>query len=123
METTKIKMGRGGKRIGAGRKPTFLELERATVTLTPDQVAYLAQLGNGNVSAGIRRAIAKSKEPPFVTKNWLLDWVAEYRPGIELDHGSKAGATDEHGTHIRGATWRDVGIAIGAIEPDIKNEG
>ena len=119
METTKIKTGRGGKRVGAGRPATFLELERATVTLTPDQVAYLAQLGNGNISAGIRRAIAKSKEPPFVTKNWLLDWVAEYRPGIKLADGSKAGATTEEGKTIKGATWRDVGIAIGAIEPDI----
>lgn len=122
METTKIKSGRGGKRVGAGRKSTFLELERVTVTLTPDQVVYLTQLGGGNVSAGIRRAIAKSKEPPFVTKNWLLDWVAEYRPGIELDNGTKAGATDERGNHIKGATWRDIGIAIGAIEPDMTTE-
>lgn len=119
METTKVKSGRGGKRVGAGRKSTFLELERVTVTLPPDQVVYLAQLGGGNVSAGIRRAIAKSKEPPFVTKNWLIDWVAENRPGIKLADGSKAGATTEEGKTIKGATWRDIGIAIGAIEPDV----
>lgn len=119
METTKIKSGRGGKRAGAGRPSTFLELERATVTLTPDQIVYLERLGNGNISAGIRRAIAKSKEPPFVTKNWLIEWVAANRPGIKLADGSKAGATNEEGDPIRGATWRDVGIAIGAIEPDV----
>jgi hypothetical protein len=50
---------RGGARPGAGRKPnddgpkTYV-----TVSLTPEQIAFLDALGNGRPSVGIQRLIA-----------------------------------------------------------------
>ena len=47
--------GRGGRRRGAGRPPTYDEpLLRKTVTLPVSYVEHLALLGHGNLSDGIR---------------------------------------------------------------------
>lgn len=49
----------GGPRPGAGRKPLRDDesMVRSTVTLLKTHHDYLAKLGNGNVSAGIRKLI------------------------------------------------------------------
>ncbi len=51
------KLTHGGIRKGAGPKRKFDKLERRTVTLTPEHVALLEKLGDGNLSAGIRKMI------------------------------------------------------------------
>lgn len=48
----------GGAREGAGRKPLDGGSIRATVTLTPELAAKAEALGSGNVSEGIRKALA-----------------------------------------------------------------
>ena len=49
----------GGKRAGAGRKPVSeLGTVAITVTLTPDLLTVAGTLGDGNISAGIRAALA-----------------------------------------------------------------
>ena len=57
MATKKTKKnGRGGARDGAGRPPTGQPwMVRRTVTLPGDLVERLAALGEGNLSAGIRK--------------------------------------------------------------------
>ena len=58
----------GGARPGAGRKPLGDEpMERRTVTLPAAAIATLEQLGQGNLSAGIRAAIAAQEERPMTT--------------------------------------------------------
>ena len=47
--------GRGGRRRGAGRPPSYREpLLRKTVTLPTSYVEHLTVLGHGNLSDGIR---------------------------------------------------------------------
>jgi hypothetical protein len=47
--------GRGGRRRGAGRPPTYGEpLLRKTVSLPASYVEHLTALGHGNLSDGIR---------------------------------------------------------------------
>jgi hypothetical protein len=47
--------GRGGRRPGAGRPPSYSEpLLRKTVTLPASYVEQLTVLGHGNLSDGIR---------------------------------------------------------------------
>lgn len=47
----------GGAREGAGRPPLAGGSIRVTVTLTPDLAAKADELGGGNVSEGIRKAL------------------------------------------------------------------
>lgn len=57
----------GGKRAGAGRKPVSeLGTVAITVTLTPDLLTVAGTLGDGNISAGIRAALAPyaDDQPP-----------------------------------------------------------
>jgi hypothetical protein len=50
-----MKPPRGGKREGAGRKARLGErLTRVTIGLTEAQIERLKQLGDGNISAGVR---------------------------------------------------------------------
>ncbi len=51
--------GRGGPGRGQGRKPLPPEqhLKRRQVQLSEGQIAVATRLGDGNLSAGIRRAI------------------------------------------------------------------
>jgi hypothetical protein len=50
----------GGKREGAGRPPLGpAKLQRVDVRLSGDDIAYLRALGNGNLSAGVRRLVAE----------------------------------------------------------------
>ena len=48
----------GGRRPGAGRRPVPAPMESRTVSLPPDLIEQLEQLGDGNLSKGIRRAAA-----------------------------------------------------------------
>lgn len=53
------KSGRGGYRPGAGRKKVGKNepAESVTVTLLPRHIARLTDLGDGNLSLGIRRLV------------------------------------------------------------------
>ena len=51
--------GHGGKRAGAGRKPTANPMVKRTATLAEQHWAKAEQIGNGNASAGIRAALEK----------------------------------------------------------------
>lgn len=50
--------GRGGKREGAGRPVSPDPLLRVSLRLSAAHVARLKELGEGNVSAGVRRLLA-----------------------------------------------------------------
>ncbi len=50
---------RGGKREGAGRKPEAGGYVRITYLATPDDHDFLQTLGEGNRSAGLRKAVEK----------------------------------------------------------------
>jgi hypothetical protein len=53
----------GGKREGAGRKPIgAARMVAVTVTLPADLIEKLEQLGEGNLSAGIREAVRQFDE-------------------------------------------------------------
>jgi hypothetical protein len=52
----------GGQRQGAGRPSHFGNLERKTVTLPSPMIAELVKLGEGNLSAGIRRLYENQQE-------------------------------------------------------------
>lgn len=55
--------GHGGKRQGAGRRVIGGGPRGPiTVWLSPDEAAYLAQIGNGNTSAGIRALIERDRK-------------------------------------------------------------
>ncbi len=56
----RVKLTRGGKRAGAGRKPAPKPLERHTITLFQSQVDYLRTL-NANLSQAIRVLIERSR--------------------------------------------------------------
>jgi hypothetical protein len=50
----------GGKRRGAGRPPLSSEnTVPITLTLRPSDIAYLSKLGQGNVSAGVKKLIER----------------------------------------------------------------
>ena len=52
---TPVASGRGGRRPGAGRPPSYREpLQRKTVALPRSYVAQLESFGAGNLSEGIR---------------------------------------------------------------------
>jgi hypothetical protein len=69
----------GGPGRGQGRKRKFEELERRTVTLTPAHAARLEQLGNGNLSLGIRKAIEMTTAPRHLTDNAHVARVGQLR--------------------------------------------
>jgi hypothetical protein len=53
-------LGHGGNREGAGRTPlTEGGMQKKTVSLTDADIGYLSELGNGNLSAGIREAVKR----------------------------------------------------------------
>ena len=53
---------RGGRREGAGRPRTFSQdAVRLSVTLERAHVEWLRELGEGNVSAGIRRLLERKR--------------------------------------------------------------
>lgn len=57
-------MTHGGKREGAGRKPSqWGELIRCDVRLTPQMIEYCRRVGNGDLSEGIRRVLASAILP------------------------------------------------------------
>ncbi len=66
METTNRKLGR----------PEKLKTSRVNVTLDPDTVAAAKQLGNGNLSKGLRIAVEQSRELERFRKE-----LTEYRIG------------------------------------------
>jgi hypothetical protein len=45
----------------SGRPKTLTKPTRHSVNLTPDHIATAKRLGNGNISAGIRRALEEAK--------------------------------------------------------------
>ena len=51
----------GGKRAGAGRRPTGVRQLGVTVSATDREI--LERLGDGNISAGVRRLIAERANP------------------------------------------------------------
>lgn len=53
--------GRGGKRVGAGRKPHVPPLRNTCIHLTEAQMKLLRMWGRGDMSAGLR---------------WLIDQAA-----------------------------------------------
>lgn len=68
------KRGRGGRRPGAGRKPIGEQLTLpVTVTLLPDQIAYLETVGEGNMSLGIRRLIEWHKSAQHTNADRMGD--------------------------------------------------
>lgn len=54
-------MSRGGKRVGAGRRPHDPPLRTRHVNITDEQVKMLRQWGRGDVSAGLRWLIEQAK--------------------------------------------------------------
>ncbi len=54
-------MARGGKRVGAGRKPHVPPLKERYVRLTDEQCALLRKWGRGDLSAGLRWLIEQAK--------------------------------------------------------------
>ena len=58
-EITQQKKSRGGKRPGAGRKPTGINTFRYQAMLTPELAEKARRIGAGNLSAGLRLAIEK----------------------------------------------------------------
>lgn len=55
----------GGPGRGQGRKPLYSEKTvKRNVTLLPSQVEAMEKLGNGNLSAGIRKAIDMNMQKP-----------------------------------------------------------
>jgi len=61
-DVTKQPKRLGGSRLGAGRKPIGNEpMVQRTVTLPPDTITTLEGLGDGNLSAGIRRLVNTSE--------------------------------------------------------------
>jgi hypothetical protein len=59
MET---KSKRGGRREGAGRKPSVPPEARAravALSLRPDEIERLQKLGDGSVTAGVRKLLAE----------------------------------------------------------------
>jgi hypothetical protein len=50
--------GRGGKRPGAGRPKSPAPLLRVSLRLSASHIARLKDLGEGNVSEGVRRLLA-----------------------------------------------------------------
>jgi len=55
--STNAKRQHGGRRPGAGRKRIDQPMERYTVRLDAERLAAARQLGDGDLSAGIRAAI------------------------------------------------------------------
>lgn len=52
---------RGGRRLGAGRPPSYREpLLRKTVTVPASYVVLLQRFGRGNLSDGIRRLVEEA---------------------------------------------------------------
>lgn len=50
--------GRGGPGRGQGRKPLYhVKTTKVAVTLLPSQVEAVKKFGDGNLSAGVRKAI------------------------------------------------------------------
>lgn len=70
----RIGLGHGGYRVGAGRTTIGDNaLLRRTVTLSAADVAYLSELGEGNLSAGIREAVKYLHEQYYVNSpQWNL---------------------------------------------------
>ena len=53
---------RGGKRAGSGRKAGTKWSEIVAVRLTPAQVEKARRIGEGNISVGVRAALAEYEE-------------------------------------------------------------
>ncbi len=56
----RVKLPHGGKRPGAGRKPSPEPIERHTITLYKTHVKYLRRIDR-NLSRAIRKLIAKAR--------------------------------------------------------------
>ena len=55
---------RGGKRDGAGAKPLHTEpMRRVNVMLDEETIAKAELIGDGNLSAGLRRAVKRIRKP------------------------------------------------------------
>lgn len=72
----------GGARRGAGRKPVSpLGLVPVTLTLPPDLITIAGTLGHGNVSEGVRLALAsfaESVNPPRELQVWAHKPTGNY---------------------------------------------
>lgn len=69
----------GGKGRGQGRKPltTAEPTVKVAITLLPSQVEAMKELGDGNLSAGIRKAIDMTTQPIErinIDDNTAVDW-------------------------------------------------
>lgn len=60
--TTTVKSPKGGTRPGAGRPA--LDVRPVTMRLSAQDIEQAKKLGDGNVTAGIRRALAAALTPP-----------------------------------------------------------
>jgi hypothetical protein len=111
---------------GGGRKSLYPEkTTKVAVTLLPEQREAMKQLGNGNLSAGIRKAIDMHTQTARITESWLQSWLDTNRPdiGIMEVNGTKgfykldAGAA--HSFQGVGSTWKQVAAHLEAIQvPD-----
>jgi len=109
-----------------GRKPLAGEgATKVAVTLLPEQVEAMKQLGNGNLSAGIRKAIEMTTQPRNITESWLQQWIDTNRPDLGLFevNGIKGfyrlDAGPAHSFRGVGKTWKQVAAELEAIQlPD-----
>ena len=62
MSTPGDRKSRGGKRPGAGRPISPNPLKTLSVRLTPEQIARLREIGEGNASEGVRRLLDAQRE-------------------------------------------------------------
>jgi len=62
-------IGHGGARPGAGRPAAMKDAKRVNLMLDAETIAKASALGNGNVSAGVRSAVAFAfdQNPPTLT--------------------------------------------------------
>lgn len=85
----------------------------------------MKQLGNGNLSAGIRKAIEMTTQPRNITESWLQQWIDTNRPDLGLFevNGIKGfyrlDAGPAHSFRGVGKTWKQVAAELEAIQlPD-----
>ncbi len=74
-------------------RPAKLRTQRINVTLDSDTIATAKQLGNGNLSRGLRIAVKQSQELERVLKQ-----LSEYQPGRALIKDKTATQRKTHKT-------------------------
>lgn len=119
----------GGKRQNAGRKP--LEATEPTVkvaiTLLPSQVEAMKQLGDGNLSLGIRKAIenmttissrnqAQAEWPTILPDHTVYKWNDQLWTGRPFAQGNDRGIQLTPLTDEQRAYLKSRGVLKGEIE-------